>query len=139
MSKQVDTLSISNSGTLPRVPFLAIKDKILGKNYSLSIAFVTPKVAHRLNIQYRNKDYIPNTLSFPLSKNSGEIILCKSALRREYKKYGMDYEDYVTFIVIHSALHLKGMQHGSTMESTEQRLHKFFTNNGKQITHHSRH
>ena len=85
------TLTVSANGTVPAVPFLALKDAILGTNYSLSIAFVAPDVARSINIEQRGKDYIPNTLSFSLSDDSGEIIMCKSAIRAQYKEFGMDH------------------------------------------------
>jgi len=55
-------------------------------------------------------------LSFPLSKNSGEILICKSAA----KPYTVDY------LFIHGVCHLKGYKHGATMESIESRLLKKF-------------
>jgi len=122
-----DNLTVSANGTLPSVPFLALKEKILGKKYELSIRFVAPAEAQALNIAHRQKEYIPNTLSFPLSETSGEIILCRSAMRREYKQFDMEYDRYLIFIVIHSMLHLKGMEHGSTMERKEQDLLKLFS------------
>ncbi len=78
-------------------------------------------------MQTRGKDYIPNTLSFELEKNSGEIILCTSVMKKQYKDFGMDYDTYLLYIVIHSMLHLKGMAHGSTMEAKEKQLLSFFT------------
>ncbi len=126
MTFEAHNLSISGNGTLPGVPFLAIKKKVLGKGYELSIAFVSPARAQALNIEHRKKDYIPNTLSFSLTEKSGEIILCTTALRKEYKKFEMEYDEYVIFILIHSMLHLKGMEHGSTMERKEKHFMKFF-------------
>lgn len=117
----LDTLSVSANGTLPSVPFLDIKNEVLGKNYILSIAFVSPQIAQALNIKHRNKDYIPNTLSFALDAKNGEIVLCRSAIRKQYKDFDMDYETYLTFLLIHSMLHLKGYDHGSTMEKAEAR------------------
>jgi rRNA maturation RNase YbeY len=122
-----DTMTVSSNGTLPRVPFLALKEKILGKKYELSIRFVAPAEAQALNMAHRNKDYVPNTLSFPLSDLSGEIILCRSAIRKEYKNFGMEYDQYLLFIVIHSMLHLKGYEHGSTMERKERSLLSIFS------------
>ncbi len=122
MTLEANNLTISYTGTLPRVPFVAIRDKILGTSYELSIAFVSPKTAQKINQTYRNKSYIPNTLSFSLTKKSGEIFLCKSILRSQYRSFYMTYDNFVTFIVIHSMLHLKGMAHGSTMERTEKKL-----------------
>lgn len=127
MTLEAHNLTVSANGTLPSVPFLAIKEKVLGKRYELSIAFVSPARAQALNIEHRDKDYVPNTLSFSLTPTSGEIILCKSAMQKEYKKFDMDFDTYVIFIVIHSMLHLKGMTHGSTMERTERQLLAFFT------------
>ena len=127
MILDTDTMTVSAKGTLPSVPFLALKEKILGKKFELSIRFVAPAEAQGLNIAHRNKDYIPNTLSFPLSETSGEIILCRSAIRKQYKDFDMTYDNYMTFIVIHSMLHLKGFEHGSTMERKERDLLALFT------------
>lgn len=137
MTLEAHNLTVSTDGTLPRVPFLALKEKILGKSYELSIAFITPTRAQALNVTHRNKDYIPNTLSFSISKSAGEIVLCKSALRREHKKFAMSYEQYLIYIVIHSMLHLKGMKHGRIMESKEKHLLAFFTPH--EIIHRRRH
>ncbi len=114
-------------GTLPRVPFLAIKEKVLGKTYDLSVSFVSEREAQMLNMTHRNKDYIPNTLSFSLSKNSGEIVLCLPAINREYKKFEMTKTTYLVFLLIHSMLHLKGFVHGGTMEKEEKKFLTFFT------------
>lgn len=130
------SVSISN-GTLPGVPFLAIKEKVLGKKYELSIAFVSPSRAQALNIEHRNKNYIPNTLSFSLTATSGEIILCMSALKKQYKEWDMDLDSYITYILIHSMLHLIGMEHGGTMERKEKKLLAFFTTH--EIKHNRRH
>ncbi len=127
MILDTDTMTVSAKGTLPRVPFLALKEKILGKQYELSIRFVGPAEAQRLNHEHRGKDYVPNTLSFSLSENSGEIVLCRSAMRREYKQFDMTYDVYTLYIVIHSMLHLKGYEHGSTMERKERALVALFT------------
>lgn len=127
MTLEAHNLTVSGNGTLPRVPFLALKEKVLGKHYELSIAFVSSAKAQKLNMVHRNKDYVPNTLSFSLTKTAGEIILCTSALRTEYKKFAMTYNTYLIYIIIHSMLHLKGMEHGRIMESKEKRLLTYFT------------
>ncbi len=127
-SLKAHNLSITKqNGTLPRVPFLALKEKVLGKGYELSIAFVDEKVAKSLNKKYRDKTYIPNTLSFSLTEKSGEIVLCLNAIKKEYKNFDMTYKKYLTFLLIHSMLHLKGFEHGSTMEDMEQKYLKLFS------------
>lgn len=127
---ETNNLTIRTAGTLPSVPFLRLKEKILGKSYELSISFVSEEKARKINIEHRKKDYIPNTLSFSLceipGKKSGEIIMCSKEARRQYKKFGMTYENYLIFLVLHSMLHLKGYVHGSTMESKEKYYFKLF-------------
>lgn len=137
MVLEYSNITISSIGTIPDVPFLNIKEKILGKKYNLSIAFISPTKAKEFNIKHRSKDYIPNTLSFSLSKDCGEIILCKSALAKEYKKFSMDLRTYTIYILIHSMLHLKGMTHGGTMEKEENKYLSFFTQ--KIITNETKH
>jgi rRNA maturation RNase YbeY len=123
-------LSVSRNdkknGTLPRVPFLDIKEKVLGKTYELSISFVDEKTAQKLNHDHRKKTYVPNTLSFSLTKKTGEIVMCMPAIKKEYKKFGMTYRNYLIFLMIHSMLHLKGFEHGSTMEDKEQHYLAYF-------------
>lgn len=126
MILEAPNLTVSTKSTLPGVPFLAIKEKILGKGYDLSISFVSSKDALALNSAHRGKDYVPNTLSFSLSKKSGEIILCMSAIRNEYRSFGMTLQKYLVFLVIHSCLHLKGYAHGGTMERKEKELLALF-------------
>ena len=96
-----------------------IKDDILGKKYSLSIAFVTALKSREVNKKYRHKDKPTNVLAFPLRKNEGEILLCKSVAKREAKSFGKTYKQFLLFLVIHGMLHLKGMQHGSIMEKAQ--------------------
>jgi rRNA maturation RNase YbeY len=127
-------LSISKKkGRLPSLPFSDIKTAVLGKRYKLSIYFATANEAQKLNITHRNKDYIPNTLSFPYTKTSGEIILCEEAMKKQYKDFGLSYREYVVYILIHSMLHLKGFEHGSTMEDKEEFFLKKLT--GSTLTH----
>ncbi len=61
------------------------------KNVELSIYFVGRKKAKELNIQYRQKKYIPQVLGFPMSKEKdvdgmirlGDIVICTQKLKYE--------------------------------------------------------
>ncbi|MCX6752108.1 MAG: rRNA maturation RNase YbeY [Candidatus Nomurabacteria bacterium] len=106
---------------LPRLPFLDIKDDILGKKYFLSLAFVDKKKSKEINKTYRNKDKPTNILSFSLRKNEGEIVLCPAVIKREAKNFGKTFEQFLGFLVIHGMLHLKGFEHSSTMEVAENK------------------
>lgn len=107
---------------VPPLPFLALKEKVLGKKYNLSLAIVGDARAKALNMKYRNKEYTPNVLSFPIDKMNGEIFMNLKQARREHRARGESFEYFVALLFIHSMLHLIGKRHGSTMEREEQKL-----------------
>ncbi len=118
---------IRKNGTLPEIPYLAIKEKLLGKKYALTVIFCTPKESQERNRTYRDKDYPTNILSFPLDEQEGEIYISLSTARRDAKKFEMSYNKFLHLLFVHGCLHLKGHDHGSTMEGLEQKyLTTFF-------------
>lgn len=137
-----DKLSISNKtmAKIPVLPLLALKNEILGKNYNLSIAIVTPKISKEINTKYRNKNKPTNVLSFPFSKKEGELILCPNVIKKEAedknKNFGKNYQKLFGFLVIHGMLHLKGMQHGAIMERQEQKYDQKYFYRDRRGNHH---
>lgn len=118
---------IRKNGPIPVVPFLAIKEALLGKSYDLTVIFCSPEESRLRNKTYRDKDYPTNILSFPLEKNEGEIYISLSTARKDAKKFEMSYHKFLHLLFIHGALHLKGHDHGSTMEGLEEKhLRTFF-------------
>ena len=73
---------IRKTGLIPEIPYLTIKEKLLGKKYDLTVIFCTPKESQERNLAYRHKDYPTNILSFPLSDTEGEIYLSFSSKKR---------------------------------------------------------
>lgn len=94
-----------------------IKEYILGKRYDLSFAYVSPAAMRRAMKYKKNRSSTTsNVLAFPLSKTSGEILICRQAA----KPYSLAY------LFIHGCLHLKGFKHSATMEREECRVLKRF-------------
>jgi len=93
---------------------------ILGKEYELSYVVAGEKLSARLNKQFRDKLNATNILSFPLTDQSGEIVVCYDLLRREATKQNEPFEDYLLYISVHGMLHLKGYNHGPQMEKKER-------------------
>ena len=107
-----------------------MKNDILGKDYSLSIACVDEKTSRKINKKYRKIDKATNILSFPLRKDMGEIILCPTVIKKGAKKFGKTSDQFLGFLVIHGMLHLKGFEHSSTMEILEEKYdQKYFSRN----------
>lgn len=92
--------------------FEAIKNKVLGEEYDLSVAFLSPKEMRDVTLRTKNKDKVSNVLSFPLSPASGEILLCREAA----PPFTIEY------LFIHGLLHLKGLKHGVKMDEAEEQL-----------------
>jgi len=118
-----DNFSLINKtkGKLPRLPFLLLKEEILGKKYSLSIAFVSERQSKEINKKHRNKNKPTNILSFLLGKNNGEIIMCPTLIKKEAKNFERTFSQFLGFLVIHGMLHLKGFEHGTEMEKMEEK------------------
>ncbi|MFA5026163.1 MAG: rRNA maturation RNase YbeY [Candidatus Shapirobacteria bacterium] len=65
----------------------------LGENVELSVIFVGRKKAKELNMKYRKKDYIPQVLGFPMSREKdadgyirlGDVVICTEKLKYEEK------------------------------------------------------
>jgi len=120
------SLTNKAKGTLPRVPFSRIKDDVLGPDYELSLVLVGDEEARELNMKHRGKDYIPNVLSFELSPNSGEIFINPLEAKRQAREFDRTPTNMIAFLFIHGLCHLKGMDHGATMDRTEAKIRRRF-------------
>ncbi len=120
-------------GPIPTISFEKIMLAVLGRNYELSLVICGDTLAQRMNREYRGKTYIPNVLSFPLSETEGEIFLNVRRAEREAKKYGCRAKERAALLFVHGLLHLKGLLHGRTMESAEQRVLRNFGLSGPGI------
>lgn len=120
--------SITNKtkSTLPSVPFARIKNKALGEDYSLSLVFVGETKSRNLNYKYRGKNKPTNILSFSLNKKSGEIFITPAVVKKQTKEFNRNFKNMLGFLFIHGLMHLKGFDHGSTMERAEEKLRREF-------------
>lgn len=125
-----DALSIRNftRSPQPRFPFDKALTEIL-PGWEMSLVFAGETRAQKMNQVLRQKDYIPNVLSYEAGPKSGEIIICLEVAKRQAKDYDMTYTQFVGFLFIHGCLHLKGMQHSDTMDAKERLLLKRFSPN----------
>ena len=110
---------------IPNLPFKDIKEKILGKDYDLSLVFCGEERSKKINYQFRQKNYPADVLSFPLEKDCGEIFITPLVVLKK-KSSRQKYRQRMLHLFIHACLHLKGMAHSSKMELEEQKLIKIF-------------
>lgn len=105
-----------------------IKDDILDTSYDVSIVVVGDKKARTLNQEYRGKDYIPNVLSFPIDETMGEIFINSKTAILEAPKFNLSSTEYLYYLLIHSMLHLKGLDHSDEMSVQEALYMKKYFN-----------
>ncbi len=120
------TIVNRTKGKLPRLPFERMKNEALGESYELELVFLGPKEMHKINLEHHKKDKPTNILSFPLSEKSGQIFICPSYAKKEAPDFDRTFTNYIAFLFIHGVIHLKGFDHGSTMENAERKIRTKF-------------
>ncbi|WP_367671103.1 rRNA maturation RNase YbeY [Buchnera aphidicola] len=100
--------------------------KILNKNIKksiINIIIVKKKKIKELNYIYRKNNTKTNILSFSIINNNennnllliGDLIICKSILEKESKKYKKKILEHWAHLIIHGVLHLMGYQHNNLL------------------------
>lgn len=97
-----------------RLAKLALKEKGYDQDVELSIYFVGRKKARDLNINYRQKDYYPQVLGFPMSKEKdidgkirlGDIVICTQKLKYEVDFQKSDLETVLYSWLVHGVENL---------------------------------
>jgi rRNA maturation RNase YbeY len=105
----------------PRSAFSKIAKDVL-PDWDISLVFIGAAKARALNKKLRNKDYAPNVLSYALGDKSGEIFICPSEAEKQAPSFHLAPSAYCLYLFIHGALHIKGWEHGATMEKCERKL-----------------
>ncbi len=87
------------------------------------VLLTSDAASRRLNRRHRGRDKPTNVLTF----DSGDIALASGVVRREARAYGRPVAHHLMHLVIHGALHLRGMDHAAPgaarrMEMMETRL-----------------
>ena len=97
---------------------------VLGSRYDLSFSEVSRARMRTLNRTHRGIDAATDILSFPLSKQSGEIVICKPEVTTHARAWHMPARDYYRYLVIHGLVHLRGLDHGRIMDKVEKKFCK---------------
>ena len=107
----------------------------------ITVRIVDAEEAQALNTDYRNKDYVPNVLTFEYGEIGhdesgratlgGDVVICAPVVEREAREQGKPLKDHYAHMTIHGVLHLQGYDHiepadADIMESHEAAILKRF-------------
>ncbi len=85
--------------------------------WQVALALIEGPKMRRLNAKYRGKSSVTDVLSFeapPVFFNSGllgELVICKSVLKRQAKEQGQSEVQELKILLVHGVLHLLGFDH----------------------------
>jgi probable rRNA maturation factor len=90
--------------------------------------------AHRLNLEFRKKDYPTNILTFPYSPPpdlQADLVFCMPVIRAEAKSQGKPLDHHLAHLIVHGVLHAAGLDHdheseAQAMEATETAILRRF-------------
>jgi probable rRNA maturation factor len=98
------------------------------RSAAVTLRFVDEVEGHRLNRDFRGKDYATNVLTFnygvlnftygdvdapggEAARLSGDIVLCTPVVSAEAQVQGKPLEAHFAHLVVHGMLHLQGYDH----------------------------
>lgn len=94
-----------------------IKDvETLDSNAEIALILVDIDEIHKINKEYRHKDYPTDVISFESYDEEdenyrGEIFLCVDKVYEQAKLYEHSNEREFAFLLVHGVLHLHGYDH----------------------------
>ena len=88
-------------------------------NKEISLILVDKDEIHKINLEYRHKDYPTDVISFEAYEEdieednnyAGDIFLCIDKVYEQATEYGHSLEREFAFLLVHGVLHLHGYDH----------------------------
>ena len=80
----------------------------------IAVRIVGEDEARALNLQYRQRDYATNVLTFDYAREpwvSADLVLCGPVVEREAKEQCKTLEEHYAHLLVHGTLHAQGYDH----------------------------
>lgn len=103
----------------------ALKEIEFTDDYEVSVSFVGDEEIHELNRDYRGVDRTTDVLSFPMDDEFtnmlGDIVININKVIEQAKEYGHSEKREISYLTVHSTLHLMGFDHEEEEDKIEMR------------------
>ena len=92
----------------------------------ISVTFTDSENIRELNKEYRNIDRETDVLSFPMDEEDmlGDIVISLEKAKEQAEEYGHSIEREISFLCVHSCLHLLGYDHETSEEDEREMFAK---------------
>ena len=80
----------------------------------IAVRVVGEEEAQALNLQYRQRDYATNVLTFDYARDpwvSADLVLCGPVVEREAREQRKSLEEHYAHLLVHGTLHAQGYDH----------------------------
>lgn len=125
----IQTLEFLQAQLKAKAPFLRQAD--------LTVVFLEPAAAKKLNKSFRGRNYATDILSFssgirPRKSQAdqifpfGELVLCPQVLKKQAKEHGLSFKAEYAYMLIHGVLHLLGYDHEGETASAKRKARVMF-------------
>ena len=114
-----------NEEAVERAVEAVLKEESLDGDFEVSVSFVTNQEIKELNKEYRNVDSETDVLSFPMNEEFegliilGDIVISTQKIIEQAHDLGNSLEREMSYLIVHSMLHLIGYDH---MENDEKSI-----------------
>lgn len=103
----------------------ALKEIEFTDDYEVSVSFVGDEEIHELNRDYRGVDRTTDVLSFPMDDEFtnmlGDIVININKVIEQAKEYGHSEKREISYLTVHSTLHLMGFDHEEEEDKKDMR------------------
>lgn len=103
----------------------ALREIEFTDDYEVSVSFVGDEEIHELNRDYRGVDRTTDVLSFPMDDEFtnmlGDIVININKVIEQAKEYGHSEKREISYLTVHSSLHLMGFDHEEEEDKKEMR------------------
>lgn len=124
-SKEIDEVVYSYVKTAMEATYSRFDFEV---GYYVSVSFVDNEEIQKLNSEYRGVDKVTDVLSFPMEEIDGrgveilgDVIICVDRASEQAQELGHSVEREITYLSVHSFLHLLGYDHEEDEDKSEMR------------------
>ncbi|MDD7362743.1 MAG: rRNA maturation RNase YbeY [Peptoniphilus sp.] len=125
--QQAVSLSEEDRELLERLITFAVGELVEEDEAEVSVSFVDGDEIRELNRDYRGVDRVTDVLSFPMEmtfedyRNLGDVIINTERVKEQAEAFGHSYRRELTYLTVHSLLHLVGYDHMEEADKREMR------------------